>query len=1237
MSIHTPLCLQLTCTGVSSVSPVNSNNCYNVTVTLPGVGQTYYSSDAGQYLEYTCDDIKVGYWLAGSAAGFAWRIIGRVSSSGPYRVVLKVEDDNNFNQEIDNGSNQFGGAPQLTSDAGLLICFQLNNDGVPVFSPTYYLYSDNVLPQLPSDIMSRFAAQNPSRQYVDVHQVNTLNVGDPIWFNPSGALYQKSTNANAQYTIGIVSSTDNPDVNAFTYKAFGTYYRDVSGFFSETNTTVALSLRAVSGVVPGSILYIDTTSTTGVQYTVTPPAIAIPAWIYLGLDTATGKELGILSPFGGSGSSSGSGAAGATGARGATGLAGASGATGAQGLAGASGGTGATGAQGAQGLAGASGGTGATGSKGIAGATGQQGIQGDTGQQGIQGIQGIPGPTGSGGGSAGTYANDTWMYTNLIGPPPSITFSNVTATSSQIFVPWTYPTQQPIGLVSSWVPVINTLTVDFSVTLSNSSVYNVSTLTNVSTNYINYHNTTSYVTGMVLSKLAGSSGIQSLTFPGDVSPRNAYVYYDTTLANISSSTSNTLTAWYANTNPTTNASTVSLTVFLTAGPPSVPRSLSLTSVAANSATFNYTAPLSNDITDPTTVLTISLYTVTYSSVASSLRYGTPVSDSLHTLSNATNLSYAAAGLYPDSLYTFSVNAKNSGNMTGSNAAVSTTTTNIVPTSALSAISFGSRYYSHGTIKNILSGTTVTTLVNSSTAWTSASFVTPIHNVATRGSTGSALMSITATYSNAGATTTGPSVAFDGFPATVPSAATTSNMTLTPSAVTDTYSVSSVFQQGFFLQSANTLTLGTGIFAASQSNYVLTVAQSGTFTGSGAVTFQYDTPITTAPGITAISFNFNGSFYNAVSGVNVIYGSPVFVVTATASNMGNYFYSSPLLSYTNAIVGSWSPTSETDLTHVISGLAGGAFSSSIGFSNASVTLGSLVATYVNAITLSATANNIYATSASVAATSITAIVDGPSIQLVYTTLPQTLPSLTSGTTVIGYRVTSATAGGTNVPPFNNVGTPYANTAYDNTADISSLQELQVSNGTFTTPSGQTHAFLNYGTYYYSASSLNTLNYSGIGTSGYRYVTFAWRLQAASPLAYNTLSFIMNLTSVAPTKTANVATVAGSPIRLFYRFEDVASSAPTDTSSVSSAWIDGNSLTSGFLVGSGNYFNPTTYTGTPNYGLTNIVVNGTTSTTFTETVPTPLTITSQTINLYCRVGIPMNSAFSFKYMSAVMTAS
>ena len=308
MSIATPLCLQLTCINVSSLAPNNSNNVYQIQVTLPGVGQTYYSQKFQQYLEYTCDDIKPGIWIAGSSAGFAWKVIQRVSTNGPYDVTINIEDVDNFNVNIDNQNNAFGGAPQLTSTAGLLVAFTVTNDGLPVFSPSYNLYTDSVLPQLAADILSRFNAQNPARQYIDVNQAShTLLIGDPIWYNPTdttGQPYEKAIGTNAKYTFGIVSNTGVPDANSFTFKVFGTYYTDIGSFFSESITPSAVSLATIPGIVPGSILYIDTTGTN--QYTLTAPTdTAIPIWIYLGLDPVTGKETGILMPFGGSGSGGG--------------------------------------------------------------------------------------------------------------------------------------------------------------------------------------------------------------------------------------------------------------------------------------------------------------------------------------------------------------------------------------------------------------------------------------------------------------------------------------------------------------------------------------------------------------------------------------------------------------------------------------------------------------------------------------------------------------------------------------------------------------------------------------------------------------------------------------------------------------------------------------------------------------------------------------------------------------------
>jgi hypothetical protein len=283
-----------------------------------------------------------------------------------------------------------------------------------------------------------------------------------------------------------------------------------------------------------------------------------------------------------------------------------------------------------------------------------------------------------------------------------------------------------------------------------------------------------------------------------------------------------------------------------------------------------------------------------------------------------------------------------------------------------------------------------------------------------------------------------------------------------------------------------------------------------------------------------------------------------------------------------------------------------------------------------VTLSGVANNIFGASSSVSATPFAALIDGPSVTLVYTTLSQTLPSLTSGVGKVGFHVTSAVAGAASVPPFNAGGTPYANTAYDNTANITSLQELQVANGFFCTKSAQVYAYSNYTTSYYDATNLNTANYSSVASSGYRYATFAWAITPASPSVYGTLTFTLNSTF---TITNTLAYAGSSPLQLFYRTEDIASSAPTNGGSLSSAWINGNSTT-GTQLTNGNYFLPTTYTSTPNWGLTSVSVGGG-STVFSVKIQ-PLNISAGTqIRLYCRVGLPMAENCKFGTVTATLT--
>jgi len=476
---------------------------------------------------------------------------------------------------------------------------------------------------------------------------------------------------------------------------------------------------------------------------------------------------------------------------------------------------------------------------------------------------------------------------------------------------------------------------------------------------------------------------------------------------------------------------------------------------------------------------------------------------------------------------------------------------------------------------------------------------------------------------------GPTISFNGFPSTTPSASTSNGITLTPT-VTDTYSASGAGYTGFYLQSSNTIKLMPTV--PSSTAYTLSVAPS--IGGSASYSFYYDTIQITNPTVSSTAFSFYADPSSIqISGVYVVYGTPIFTVTTTATNMGNYFYKSPLMTYVNKINGTTLTTyNETTTANITAGLSAGQFTTgTITVTNNALNSSSLSTTYGNALQMTTTGNNFNGASTGVNASSITSMVDGLSFTLIRTTLPQTLPSLSSSVGALGYRVSSGTVNPSNilyVPDISN-SVIYANTAYDNTASIAALQELQVSNGAFTTPGAQTYSYQNYSTYYYTNTLLNTVNYSSPSNyNGYRFTTFAWRLPQPSGNSYSTLTFRMNGTTTQLSNVSSVACISTTPIILYYRFEDAAQAVPTGTSSISSAWLNGNSV-SGTPTGSGNYFlSNTNYYA--NLGLT----IAPTTTTFSVFCLNNA-ITTQTVNLYCRVGLPMASSIAFTSITATIS--
>jgi hypothetical protein len=872
--------------------------------------------------------------------------------------------------------------------------------------------------------------------------------------------------------------------------------------------------------------------------------------------------------------------------------------------------------------------------------------------------------------------SENWITNYLISPPSSIFFGTPESKSSQIFIPWTYPEQINVGFQSNWVREIVSLNavVSTNVTGINPTIL----INNISSGgYINYHNGSSYITGVVLTKTAGTSGVQSIVFPQDNLVRNAYVFYNTSLSGLT--TSGLFTAWYMNYNTGSNLASTIFSPFTLGGPPSAPQRLYSTNVTSNSLIFYFSTPTFVDTTDTESVATISQYNLTWTSLPiPGRRYGAPVNDSQSaTIASPFTFVTAQDGLggqvirylagpsattlYPDSTYQFNVSATNSFNIRGPIAStIGISTLNLLQDSFFTSITFPSRYYARAgyTYNRVRSGVTgVTTLVNSATDWTSSAFINPIQTTAARGGQGigTAYMSTLFTFPS---TILGPGQSYNGYPATTPASVTQNALTITPTNVYDKFSASNAQYQGFFLNHSNTLTIGSANFVPNSTIYTLqTTAYQSTSAGiaaSSALTnsYYYDGVPGTAT-ITDLQFNFsstNPPSANWVSGVEVVYATPYFSTITGACNLGNYFYASPIENYSVTISNTVAVATETTFANATTNLTAGRLpqGSRIELSNGTIVSSNLSTRFAKQIQMSAFVNNTDGSSAT-SNVYISSIVDGPSITLVYTTLPQTLPTAITASAVAGCRIWSYNnfdATNIYVVPFcyTPVTTPLSYTDYlynhatslvDSGQTFSATKELQVANGAHLSKATTTDGYINYIGYKYSATLTNTVDYSGITTSGIRFASFAWNT-ASSGTNYSKITFVINYTtskSATPIILNNQVVFSGysnaatDKIFFFYRVEDQASKLPTDANSATTVWLDANGTTAS-PASAFNYYDDTTSDQTQIYGG---ISSGATLATGTITFPNvfvPAFSTSgKTIRIFCRIGIPMNWNFAF----------
>jgi hypothetical protein len=871
------------------------------------------------------------------------------------------------------------------------------------------------------------------------------------------------------------------------------------------------------------------------------------------------------------------------------------------------------------------------------------------------------------GSSTVTTTNDLWTTVNLVDSPPVATIGTITYTSSSIYIPWTYPRQINVGFMSQPLPLINSLTVQY---YYNNGSYNVSGYALQNASGINYISTVagnSYnvITGVVLTNNSSAQrGISVVNFPSPYnSTRYAYTFYDPGFANLVSSPANAVTIYYSNYNATSTNASVSVapfTGFASSGVPSAVLNLSFTtnSNSSNPVTivFQYYPPTYSDsmnsiitsITSP-----IKQYLINYNTLGSSLRYGGPISNSGSITVNATSVNTLTpdqktfTNFYPDSTYTFSIEAQNITTNTnyGISTSASLTTTYLNPVKVFDNISFStsSTVYTQYTSALVTNSNVYSNvyLATSAGDWTSNSFGSPIHTLNNRASTDSSLLSVNATLGSYNV-----SVNYSGFPITNPGNVDGSGLSIITTTPTDSYSTYSEPYRGFYLQTSNQVKISSSSLTPSNLQKTLTVTQSqaSVQTASSAFSFYFDTYSNPAVSsfTTAINANSGKTTSIQICGIWITYGTIYLNATTVASNLGNYFYNSTqLLRYNGTII-----TSEIGISNVTTSKSTILVSPTT-ISNTSGPVNYTSVSYQTTVpSISVTAYNQIGTTATAYSSAINMILDQPNYNL-YSLLKSNINSaVITTTTSYGLRVYSGIPlSGTNVPNYLNGGTtaystlPFLNSwslvNSSNTGNYDGTQELLMANGAFRT--SDTNYAKSYLLNYYSNNSgsvlQNTLDYTNIGTTGYRFMTFAWKVSPTLS-GSNTKLNISFSGSPSIVNSLLYADSGTNKILVYYRVEDTAAISSFTPNNASTYWISANdnatdSTNNGPVSGS-NYYTvpgnnkpyyspPTISSGLITAGLPIALSTNTTG------------LTNGNIYIYVRIGLPMS--VSSCYISSI----
>ena len=900
------------------------------------------------------------------------------------------------------------------------------------------------------------------------------------------------------------------------------------------------------------------------------------------------------------------------------------------------------------------------------------GIDGPTGPAGENGLDGDTGSTGSTGATGATgAAGPTGASFSGNNPPPSVVFGTPYQTSSNIYIPIEYPNQTYVDVLPQPLPTIQSSIFDISYNRATAGMTGTTMLNTGSVpfdpNYVNGLTTSSAplnnkpLRGIILANTKQNPQ------PNPIKPvpsNNTFFYgpndsesvwsiiYNLSDYNMTSFSDNKITGYYTSYSSTSNPSIVNFNIFTDGTPPSNDAAYNFSNNTATTITLTISAP-SQTNTEGTPGVTITSYSSTYYTDGSNLRVGGPVSQGTAASPLTQNITYTAnptpfttnTTLYPDCSYNFNITSTNSLGKTSDftySIPLPIYNTRFL-TQAISNTSNISRYTTATQFFNtafVSGGYLVGTSTAINNLFNNTAIQTKTFGTGTGGDNRFSINFNETTRGTLGYNETTPiyllrfavdisgnymlTKDFASFPL-VASASNVSNSELTLNFGATTDQFTSTGQTGFYSQVGNISTsLGLNKVVTSLSPYRYQMQQiyysSSGPSGGALATYTssqnfYYSSVSGSPTNVSVSNFAITNTPTKVSGVNVVSGTPTYSVTTNASNMGTYFYKSPLLNYQFISGATTSSPNETFTTNVITGMTGNQFTDgTITVSNTNIT-GTSVSLYTQNTSLRVTANNLNGGTQTATNTTISVIYDSPSVALLNSTSPVKFPNSIQGinpsafgTAVPGYRIWSAPGSAikspdtsnqeyTFIPPFygfNNSGTyisyskfPYSqdwnitstNTSY-NSYTIDTSQEIQIFNGSCQSVSASgdgrpTTGYINYSSFYQNISP--SIDYSNVptGSQAYRFATFVWKFEGVATVSPFT-SFIFKFYNLRYRGGTNISISLDNATGatyisnnnndqqrffLHYRVEEYVDTntiyvVPQSGNNSSTIWIDGN---------------------------------------------------------------------------------